>query len=40
MSGGRGRERGREREKIPSKFCIVTMEPNMGLQFTSPEIMT
>ena len=38
MSGRRGRERGRDR--IPSRLCIVSTEPNSGLNFTICEIMT
>ena len=33
----RGRERGRER--IPSKFCTISSEPDSGLEFTNYEIM-
>ena len=36
--GRRGRERGRQR--IPSRLCAVSAEPNVGLEFTSHEIMT
>ena len=35
---GRGRKKGRER--IPSKPCAVSTEPNMGLDLTNLEIMT
>ena len=38
MSGGRGRERGRER--IPSRLLTVSAEPDAGLQLTNREIMT
>ena len=31
---GRGRERG-ERERIPSRLCAVSMEPNVGLDPTT-----
>ena len=34
----RGRERGRER--IPSRLCAVSTEPNTGLEVTNREIMT
>ena len=34
---GRGRKRGRER--IPSRLCIVSEEPNMGLILINHEIM-
>ena len=30
----------REREKIPSRFCTVSAEPNVGLKPTHCEIMT
>ena len=40
MSGGRGRERGRERERIPSRLCPVSTEPDGGLEPTNHEIMT
>ena len=35
---GRGRERGRER--IPSRLCAVSTEPNAKLELTKHEIMT
>ena len=35
----RGRER-RRRERIPSRFCTVSTEPNAGLKPTKREIMT
>ena len=35
------REREREgRERIPSRFCIVSAEPDAGLGLTNHEIMT
>ena len=34
----RGREREREAERIPSKLCTVSMEPDMGLDLTNSEI--
>ena len=45
---GRGREHEREREtdrqkqrrKIPSRLCIVSTEPNLGLELMNREIMT
>uniref|UniRef100_A0A673UP46 Prohibitin n=1 Tax=Suricata suricatta TaxID=37032 RepID=A0A673UP46_SURSU len=38
MMPGRGREG--ERERIPSRFCTVSSEPDEGLQPTNREIMT
>ena len=35
---GRGRERGRER--IPSRLCIISAEPDAGLELMNCEIMT
>ena len=35
---GRGRETGRER--IPSRFCTVSMEPDSGFELTKCETMT
>ena len=35
---GRGRERGRER--IPSRHCTVSAEPNVGLEPMNGEVMT
>ena len=35
-----GRERKRKRERIPSRLCTVSTEPNMGLELTNHEIMT
>ena len=32
--------RKREGERIPSRLCTVSAEPNMGLEFTNSEIMT
>ena len=37
MNGG-GAER--EGEKIPSRLCAVSAEPDAGLKLTNPEIMT
>ena len=34
----RGRERGRER--ISSRLCTVSVEPNVGLELTNDEIIT
>ena len=36
--GEGGRER--ERERIPSRLHTVSVEPNVGLKLTNPEIMT
>ena len=35
---GRGRQRGRER--IPSRLCTVSIEPDAGLESTNREITT
>ena len=35
---GRGTERGRDR--IPSLLCIVSIEPDLGLELMNHEIMT
>ena len=35
---GRGRERGRER--IPSRLCTISEEPDVGLELPNCEIMT
>ena len=35
---GRGRER--RRERIPSRLCTVSMEPDAGLELMNHEIMT
>ena len=35
-----GRSREREREKIPSRLCAVSAEPDEGLKLTNREIMT
>ena len=32
--------RERERERIPSRLCIVSMEPNVGLELMNCEITT
>ena len=38
---GRGRERGRDTElKVGSRLCVVSTEPNAGLELTDCEIMT
>ena len=37
---GRGRERGEERERIPSRLHTVSAEPNAGLKLTNREIMS
>ena len=41
-SGGCGAEgeKERRRERIPSRFCAVSAEPNMVLKLTNCEIMT
>ena len=36
----RGRRAERTRERIPSRFCAVSTEPNTGLHPTNREIMT
>ena len=33
---GRGRERERGRERIPSRFLAVSTEPDMGLDLINP----
>ena len=38
VGGERERERGRER--IPSRFCPVSTEPDVGLDSMNREIMT
>ena len=35
-----GRERERERERIPSRLLTVSTEPDVGLELTNCEIMT
>ena len=35
-----GRVRERERERIPSRFCAVSAEPDVGLDLTNREIIT
>ena len=35
-----GRDRERQRERIPSRLHAVSMKPNVGLDFTNCEIMT
>ena len=37
---GRGRERGRERERIPSRLRTVSAEPDARLELTNHEIMS
>ena len=37
---GRERERERERERIPSRCHAVSPKPDVGLELTSPEIVT
>ena len=37
---GRGRERERGRERIPSRLCAVSTEADVGLDTTNHEIMT
>ena len=32
--------RDRERERIRSRLCADSREPNVGLELTNPEIMT
>ena len=36
----RERERERERKRIPSRLCIVSAEPNVGLEPTNHDIVT
>ena len=38
MGGGGQRER--ELERIPNRFCAVSVEPDTGLELTNGEIMT
>ena len=33
-------KRGAERERIPSRLCTVSTEPETGLKLTNSEIMT
>ena len=33
-------QRERDRERIPSRLCAVSMEPDVGLELTNPKIMT
>ena len=40
IRGGAERETERERERIPSRLCTVSAEPNMGLELMNCEIMT
>ena len=35
-----GRERERERKRIPSRPCAISAEPDTGLELTDCEIMT
>ena len=37
---GRGREREREGDRIPSRLHTVSAEPNVGLEPTNREIIT
>ena len=37
---GGGPEREEERERMPSRLYIVSVEPDMGLKLTNYEIMT
>ena len=37
---GRGIERRRRRERIPSRLCAVSIERDVGLELTNPEIIT
>ena len=34
------RERERERQRIPSRLCTVSVEPDVGLELTNCEIVT
>ena len=36
----RGAERERGRERIPSRLCAVSVDPDVGLSLTNHEIMT
>ena len=38
--GGGGAETEGERERKPSRLCIVSTEPDAGLEHTNHEIMT
>ena len=39
--GGEGQRKGeRERERIPSRLCTVSTEPDLGLELMNREIMT
>ena len=38
--GQRGREIDRERERIPSRLCTTSTEPDAGLKLMNREIMT
>ena len=38
--GDRQRDREKRRERIPSRFCTVSVEPDMGLKLTNHEPMT
>ena len=40
VGGGRGRERERGRQRIPSRLCVVSREPDAGLELTNHEITT
>ena len=37
---GRGAERERERQRIPSRLCTVSAEPSVGLKLINCDIMT
>ena len=37
---GRGRESGRERERIPNRLRAVSTEPDVGLELRNHKIMT
>ena len=39
-SNRRGAERERERERIPSRLCAASTEPDVGLELTNREPMT
>ena len=39
LEEGAERERGREREKIPSRLYAVSAEPNAGLKLMNGDIM-
>ena len=39
-SASRGGQRVRERERIPSQLCTVSVEPHVGLELRKWEIIT